>query len=481
MFFRLARFIRRGVHCMLLMAACGHVAAHQVLDDFAQLGIPAEHVAWVVWPVDAAEPLSQHNPRQAMPMASVAKLVTTVMALDTLGPRHRWRTRVYAQGALYDGSLHGDLVLVGGGDPRLSSAELQAWFASLQAAGLRRIQGHIVLQRGQFQLNEGDHDGTPVPSPDRPHHQWPAALMVDEGLLQLDGESQGERLVWRMTPALDGVVVQDLTQRRAGRCANLRQPLSMRLEEVDRPIRVVVEGDWAPGCALPRLSLSTPPGSRFTALAVAAAWKAAGGSLDGLVVQPARSWQPPVFGPGVRLLDEWASPPLRQWLRDMNKWSNNLMARHLMLSWSPGFPRQPATLRGARERFQAWARQRGFSAADVALDNGSGLSRAERARPLALARLLRQVWRGPHRALVQSSLPVAGQDGTLANRLPRLKGRAFLKTGTLNDVRSLAGFVQAPGGRTLIVVAMVQDPQAPKAAAALDALVEWAAAGAVAP
>lgn len=481
MWLRWSRLMACVVQGLLLLWGGGLAQAQPVLDAFTRLGIPAEHVAWVVWPVDAAEPIWQHNAHQGMPMASVAKLVTTVTALDTLGPRHRWRTRVYAQGALYDGSLHGDLVLVGGGDPRLTSEELQTWFTRLQAAGLKRIQGHIVLQRGQFQLSEADHDGTPLPSPDRPHHQWPAALIVDEGLLQMEAQVQGERLQWRMAPALDGVVVQDLTQRRSGRCATLRQPLSMRLEEVDRPIRVVVEGDWAPGCPLPRLSLSTPPGSRFTALAVAAAWKAAGGSLDGLVVQPTRSWQAPVFGPGARPLDEWASPPLHHWLRDMNKWSNNLMARHLMLSWSPGFPRQPATLTGARERFRSWARQRGFAGGDLSLDNGSGLSRAERARPVVLARLLRQVWRGPHRQLVQASLPVAGVDGTLANRLASLKGRAFLKTGTLNDVRSLAGFVQAPGGRTLVVVAMVQDPQAPKAAAALDALVEWAATGGAPP
>ncbi len=301
-------------------------------------------------------------------------------------------------------------------------------------------------------------------------------MMVDEGVLQLEGQPQGDRIQWQMQPPLDGVVVQDLTQRKAGRCGASRRPLSMRLEEVDRPIRVVVEGDWVAGCVLPRLSLSTPPGSRFAALAVAAAWKEAGGALDGLVVQPARSWEPPAWVPGTRPLDELSSPPLHQWLRDMNKWSNNLMARHLMLAWSPGFPSQPARMGAARQRFQAWARQRGLGPADVQLDNGSGLSRGERARPIALARLLQKAWKGPHRQLLLGSLPVAGQDGTLSGRLSSLKGRAFLKTGTLHDVRSLAGFVKGQGGRTYVVVGVVQDAQAPKAAAALDALIEWTAA-----
>ncbi|TBO33951.1 D-alanyl-D-alanine carboxypeptidase/D-alanyl-D-alanine-endopeptidase [Aquabacterium lacunae] len=472
-------FFRRMFRCLAVawaVGACGLGQAHPVLEGFAQLGVSPDHVAWVVWPTDAAEPISQHNPQQSMPMASVAKLVTSMVALDTLGPRHRWRTRVYAQGALYDRTLHGDLVLVGGGDPRLTSAELRTWFASLQAAGLQRIQGHIVLQRGLFQLTERDHEGTPTPASDRPHHQWPDAFTVDEGVLQVEGQPQADRVLWQMQPPLDGVVVQDLTQRKAGRCGALRRPLSIRLEEVDRPIRVVVEGDWAPGCALPRLGLSTPPGSRFAALAVAAAWKDAGGVLDGLVVQPARSWEPPVWAPGTRPLDEFTSPPLHQWLRDMNKWSNNLMARHLMLAWSPGFPNQPARMAAARQRFQAWARQRGLGSADLQLDNGSGLSRGERARPIALARLLQKAWKGPHRQLLVGSLPVAGQDGTLSGRLTALKGRAHLKTGTLNDVRSLAGFVKGQGGRTFVVVGVVQDPQAPKAAAALDALIEWTAA-----
>jgi D-alanyl-D-alanine carboxypeptidase/D-alanyl-D-alanine-endopeptidase (penicillin-binding protein 4) len=450
--------------------------AHPVLDGFAHLGIAPEHVAWVVWPVDSGEPISQHNAQQSMPMASVAKLVTSMAALDTLGPRHRWRTRVYAQGSLYGQSLHGDLVLVGGGDPRLTSAELRSWFASLQSAGLQRIQGHIVLQRGLFQLTTEDHEGTPVPAPDRPHHQWPEAFVVDEGVLQVDGQVNGDRVEWRLSPSLDGVVIQDLTERKPGRCGSLRRPLSVRLEEVDRPIRVVLAGDWAQGCTLPRLSLATPPGSRFAALAVAAAWKEAGGALDGLVVQPAHSWQPPTWSPGTRPLDEFSSPPLHQWLRDMNKYSNNLMARHLMLAMSPGFPSQPARMAGARQRLQSWVRQKGLATADLQLDNGSGLSRGERARPMALARLLQRAWKGPHRQVLVNSLPVAGQDGTLSTRLTALRGRAFLKTGTLNDVRSLAGFVKSAGGRTHVLVAMVQDPQAPKAAVALDALVEWAAA-----
>ncbi len=447
-----------------------------VLDAFVRAGVGVGNVALVAQPLEgASDALVAHNEHRNMAMASVTKLVTSLAALDTLGPRFKWQTRAYAQGRVQDGVLHGNLVLLGGGDARLSTAELSSWFAQMQASGLREIRGDIVLQRGLFQLRPGDHDGTPPPSTDHLHHVWPDAFILDEGVLSVELTPTPDGLRMRMKPALDGVEFLDLSQRKSVKCSQLRKPLTVTFEELYRPMRVMIQGEWAHQCPAVREDLATPPGSRFAALAVAAAWRSAGGLLDGQVLQSPSTYLPPSLTPGQAPFAVLESPPLSRWMRDMNKFSNNLLARHLMLSMSRGFPGRPATMAEARQRVSTWIRKQGLSREDLSLDNGSGLSRSERARASALVQLLRKAWVGPHRKLLVASLPVAGEDGTLSNRLTAsvARGKAFLKTGTLNDTRSLAGYVQGRSGRTYAVVAVVNDPKATKALPALDAFIEW--------
>jgi D-alanyl-D-alanine carboxypeptidase/D-alanyl-D-alanine-endopeptidase (penicillin-binding protein 4) len=154
-----------------------------------------------------------------------------------------------------------------------------------------------------------------------------------------------------------------------------------------------------------------------------------------------------------------------------------MLARNLLLSLSPGFPLQPATLDAARERVQAWMRTQGLAGDDIEIDSGSGLSRLERGKPRAMVQLLTQAWKGRSAKAFMESLPVAGVDGTLANRFQTgaASGRAFLKTGTLSDARALAGYVKARSGKLYAVAVMVNHPEAGRATPALDALIEWLA------
>jgi serine-type D-Ala-D-Ala carboxypeptidase/endopeptidase (penicillin-binding protein 4) len=166
--------------------------------------------------------------------------------------------------------------------------------------------------------------------------------------------------------------------------------------------------------------------------------------------------------------------PLPEVLREMNKWSNNVVARHLMLSWSPGFPGKPAQLDAARERFEAWLQAQGLAKGDIELHNGSGLAVVERGTPRALTTLLAAAWqRGAASQTFVDSLPRAGEDGTMANRLRDLpRGTwAWLKTGSLSQVRGLAGYVQARSGRVYAVALLINHPNAARGEFALDSLV----------
>lgn len=437
---------------------------------------------------ESLPPLFAHRQEQPVSLASITKLITTLAALDTLGPTYRWRTRAYLDGQLHEGVLYGDLRIVGGGDARLGSSDLVDWFKRMRQRGLAEIRGHIVLDRQAFQLTAADHANTPVPSPEHPRHNRPDALWVDEGRVRIDVASAADGAPQARLPLPGGDIEVDnqLLLRRTAGCVDLRSRPSLSLDESATPMRAVLAGEWALDCAPLRLEVAPLQATRFVTRRVAAAWRAAGGRLDGDVLDaPERESAAPAGAvrhtvahpsPGKPWL-VLESPELGDLIREMNKSSDNLMARHLMLSLADRFPRRPATLDSARKRVDQWLRQRGLGEADLHVDNGSGLSHAERGRASAMVKLLQRAWGSRTARLFRDSLPLAGKDGTLANRLRHLDAgaAASLKTGSLSQTRALAGYVQARSGRVYAMAAIINHAFAARGEPALDAFVEWVA------
>ena len=161
----------------------------------------------------------------------------------------------------------------------------------------------------------------------------------------------------------------------------------------------------------------------------------------------------------------------------MNKTSNNLAARSLLLSLGSDAPARTGVLPVAQARVRTWLRTQGLADGDIRIDEGSGQSRAERGKPRALVHLLVNAWRGVASQAFVDSLPIAGVDGTLRHRMRSgpASGQAFLKTGTLSDTRALAGYVRGKSGRIYAVAAIVTHPEAARGTPALDALIEWVA------
>jgi D-alanyl-D-alanine carboxypeptidase/D-alanyl-D-alanine-endopeptidase (penicillin-binding protein 4) len=196
---------------------------------------------------------------------------------------------------------------------------------------------------------------------------------------------------------------------------------------------------------------------------VAALWAESGGRLRGqVVIEPPRV---------ARSAPPWSSQAfsaLPELIREINKTSNNSAARSLLSSLSAsGGP-------DALTRVRGWLRSEGLADDDIQLELGSGQSPLERGKPRALVQLLCNAWHAGHARVFIDSLPIAGVDGTLAQRLRHgvATGHAYLKTGTLSDTRALAGYVVARSGRVYARAALVNHPQAARATPALDRLVE---------
>lgn len=442
-------------------------------------GLPASSLGAYARALDSGVPLVALNPEKPFQLASTTKLVTSMAALDLLGPQFRWRTMAFVRGTVWRGRLLGDLWIVGGGNACLSTQDLQGWMAQWRAQGLREIIGDIVLDRFAFQLTERDHEHTPMPAADRPHHAWPDALTLDEGRLKVTLQpSRDGRPAVQLDPPLAGVRIEQAARSGGSGCS----AWAHWSDPANAEPRISVQGSLGPGCSPREWVLAPLPHAEFTARAIAALWREAGGQLHGRVVDKSRPDREALLptGPDGEPQLPWSthiSPPLPQLLREINKTSDNLAARNLMLALSRGFPHKPATLPAAQARMREWLVRQGMAPDDVAIENGSGLSRAERAKPRAFVELLAKAWSARQAASLIESLPVAGVDGTLEHRMTRgaATGQAHLKTGTLLDTRALAGYVFGRSGRVFAVTALVNHPDAGRATPALDAFIEWLA------
>ncbi|MEO8156141.1 MAG: D-alanyl-D-alanine carboxypeptidase, partial [Rhizobacter sp.] len=162
-------------------------------------------------------------------------------------------------------------------------------------------------------------------------------------------------------------------------------------------------------------------------------------------------------------------------IRDINKFSNNVMAQQLFLTLGLT-QRSAGTPEAGRALMRQWLSDRyGDDARGTVVDNGSGLSRDSRVTAQLLAKSLQATYAGPVMPELMSSLPVTGVDGTQRRARNSATGRAHLKTGSLRDVAGVAGYVLSTGGRRYVLVAIVNHPNANAARPALEALVQWAA------
>jgi D-alanyl-D-alanine carboxypeptidase/D-alanyl-D-alanine-endopeptidase (penicillin-binding protein 4) len=441
----------------------------EVEAQLARAKVPREALAAIVveaTPGVNTTPLLTLRANAAVNPASVMKLVTTYAALELLGPAYTWATPVFIDGTIEAGVLKGNLVIQGRGDPKLVVERLWLLLRRVQGLGIQTITGDILLDRSAFApsaQHPADFDGEPL----RPYNATPDALLVNF-----------KSVVMTFTPNLSAGHASVSVE---PPLANLQRPASVPLlpgadcgdyraalkADFSDPFRLSFKGGLPASCGEKVWAVAYADPASYAERAVLGMWQELGGKLGGRV----RDGRAPT---GLRPTFEVTSPPLGDVITDINKFSNNVMAQQLFLTLGLQAT-GTASVEASREVVRSWWRER-FGDADVpTLDNGSGLSRQERITPQGLARMLQTAFASGAMPELMSSLPIAGVDGTLRRQKSRVsQGWAHLKTGTLRDSTALAGFVHTPSGRRLVVVAIVNHPNAPAARPALDALVDWA-------
>ena len=450
-------------------AALPPAIARAFLDE----GIPLSAVSAYVREAGGARPLVSHRPGKPMNPASTMKLVTTFAALELLGPDYRWKTEAFAGGPLVGSTLEGDLVLKGYGDPKITVEQFQALIAALRATGLSNISGDLVLDRSYFATVAHDaaaFDAEPL----KPYNVGPDALLVNFKSVRFvfAPSAAGDATDVRIEPALDNVALRSAPRLVAGDCGDWRSALGASFVNRANAAGATFGGRYAASCGERDWYVALLDHPHYVLAMFARYWKEAGGTFAGGV----REGRAP---PGAKPIATLQSPPLYDAVRDINKLSNNVMARQLFLTLATTAHAPPATTAHATDAVRRWLAKRKLGFPELVMENGSGLSRRERIAAQSMARLLLAADASRVRGDFASSLAVAATDGTVRKRFvdDDVADQALLKTGSLEGVRALAGYVLGPGDRRYVVVCFVNHRNAGRAQRALDLLVEQIHAG----
>ena len=444
--------------------------------ELARAKVPPEAVALLVADVGHSQtPRLSHQSASPMQPASVMKLVTTFAALDTLGPAFTWNTPVYldskSKSKPGEKVFHGDIYIKGQGDPKFVVERLWLLMRRIQGLGIQKIDGDIVIDRSAFApvtADPGRFDGEPL----RPYNAAPDAFLVNYSTLVFTFTPDAAAGVARIQtdPPLADVKLPQQVPLTAGLCNDYRSALAADFTD---PLRPRFAGGYASACGERSWPVAYADPGQFAARAVHGMWISLGASVTGGVRYGSIPAQVLERGPAFTV----KSPTLAEVIRDINKYSNNVMAQQLFLTLGRGSAggeaQSPASFAASNAFVQSWWAQR-FGTSDAPLlENGSGLSRQESISAHALGQLLQAAYAAPTMPELMASLPIAGQDGTL--KRSNTSTSAHLKTGSLSNVLSIGGYVLARSGKRYVVVAMVNHANAAATRPAIDALLDWTA------
>ncbi len=440
----------------------------RVLD---KAGVPNDSISAFVQDVTQNTPLVEFKVDTSRNPASVMKLFSTAVALHELGPGYKWKTHAYADGRLKGDRLEGNLVLKGYGDPLLVTEYFWRLLRRLRDKGIRHITGDLVIDESFFSIipeDRGAFDG-------RPYHAYnvlPAALLVNFHAYEfkLRPDKRRKKIVITTDPPSTTIEIQNRLKFTNGRCRGKKSRIRAQVLEGLPDSAVRFSGDYPSACGSYAVLRTVSTQAPYIYGVFSALWKELGGQIDGGV----RFGTVPESS---RKLIAFASPALADVIRPMNKHSNNVMSRNLLLTLGAERLGEPGTVAKGRRAVRDWLQDAGIDTQSLVIDNGAGLSRAARASARLIGETLLQMHNSPYMPEYVASLPLAAIDGTLENRFrnERLEGRMHIKTGLIDHVRAMGGYMLNRNGRTFVVVLLQNYPNIHwgLGTRAQDALLEW--------
>ena len=440
-----------------------------VAQALARAGIAETGVGLYVHEVGAAEPVAVHRAEQALNPASVMKLVTTYAALELLGPAHQWSTDIYTEGVMLQDVLVGNLIIKGGGDPKFTIENFWLLLRALRAKGVREIRGDLLLDRGLFTSDHPDpgrFDGEPT----QPYNTTPDALLTNFKTFTLtfapDADGKGVRIT--ADPPLPQLQIANQLTVGEGACGAWLTRIKTQVQDSGDTARLTFTGAYPRLCGEQANYYSVLGHRDYVGGLFQYLWR----DLGGLFIGRVRDGD--VNANSVKLVSQ-RSLALSEIVRDINKFSNNVMTRQLLLSLGAAAGGAQATPDRGTRAVQQFFASRGLPMPQLVIEIGSGLSRIERVSARDLGQMLLTAYRSPVMPEFMASMPLVGVDGTMYRRLTNtsVAGQAHIKTGLINGVRALGGYVLDAKGRRVVAVMLINHANAHNANLVQDAFLRW--------
>lgn len=406
------------------------------------------------------------NADTLMSPGSIMKLVTTYAALELLGPTHHWNTDFLTDGDMVGDTLKGNLYVRFGGDPKLTLERLWSTLRELKSMGITRVEGDLVLDGSYFRVDGGfpvfEDNGS---NPYAPFLVEPSGYLTNLNLVQFQVRADERGTQAWSTPSLAEISVDNrVTALPEGPCPARSHFDWTPVFQDNQQVTVRVTGELPQGCRSTAY-LSLLPHERYSASLIRSVLSEMGiivGGGDRLDTTPEDA----------RLVMRTTSPDLVTMVRDINKWSSNVMARQMLLTIGAEYrsdDERDDRVTGIRKVYE-WLEGKNINTAGMVIDNGAGLTRHGRISARQGAEILQQAWDSPYASDLMASMPIIAMDGTMARRLRNtgMDGEGRIKTGYLENVRSIAGFTRDDNNTTWAIVGMVNNDPAWNGQAVLD-------------
>ena len=403
--------------------------------------IPENKLSIILEDSESGERLISINPSTTRSPGSVTKIFTAFAALDLLGEAYQWRTDAFIEKENNNKEIVDHLLIRGGGDPSFSLKDLEELILNIRAKGIREIRDDIYFDQTFFRQRKkstAKFDKSPL----RPYNTMHSSLIVNSNKIDLSFNLNEQTGKPDITPLFlpIGIEIENNLSVGSGKCKDFRSKVTFDEKFRKQTLTILINGVYPAQCKNLDHDLAITRTEHYFFGVFKKLWLNSGGTINGYYKKKNKSNKHVLVA---HVFSEELSTALEVMLKE----SDNLTARNIFLSL-PEFSKRKE-LRNSRKLLYGSMKENNiYWHFRNIIDNGSGLSRVTRIKAESVMSLIQEIDQGTKFSSIKSMLPISGVDGTLKNiyQSKLLRGQLRLKTGTLNGVRCLAGFITTKSG-----------------------------------
>ena len=398
-----------------------------------------------------SEPIVAHNEKKLFNPASLVKIISTFIALEELGPQFKWQSDFFHNGDIIEDTLDGDLIFKGRGDATFSITNLENSIRKIQRNGIKKIKGDLILDLSYFGLasKEKLFDSDPM----RAYNALPNPVVIQSNTMNFIFTMKDKNLIIESNPNLEHFSIKNNIKITNDRCIDWKSKLKYRTQQNKLKSQVIFDGKFSRKCGTKEINLSVLNDEEYFYRIFKKTWKANGGefsgNLDTTYIQDS-NW---------KVLYRHNSRPLSEIIRDVNKYSLNLMARNAMLTILAEDSDLLVLESSVNKYVNTWFEKNDLPHNGLFLQNGAGLSRNSVLTSEQLLLLMEKIYHDPLMPEMLSSFPISGVDGTLKRRMnySTFRKSAHFKTGSMKNVNAIAGFLLDKNKEMKIFIFIMND------------------------